>query len=294
MTVCGLVPLVTLLCSLLTLSSSLSQSSLTPLTTSWDPQVPSLRNISHYPPCAFDEDCVPDHKCMQYMCYPWKTSTGFRWCSKDEDCEELTPREEGDGSNGLCFRHQDRDNIHFGICLKKIETKKCWTHGDCPRHLRCTNGYCGDRAYHEALKRRQCEDDSICEQLLTGEMCCYDLAGAKWWSEGKMRFEKKCCNNPSGHPVLRPTRHLDRHQMNMLDKGIAALAPMFLDTVICEGLDYAMMSALSSCQLYTTTSTTPDPSHRGLSSSAWSLVRACPGLIPLLLLSSKLFLVHQR
>lgn len=125
-------------------------------------------------------------------------------------------------------------------------------------------------------------------------MCCYDLAGAKWWSEGKMRFEKKCCNNPSGHPVLRPTRHLDRHQMNMLDKGIAALAPMFLDTVICEGLDYAMMSALSSCQLYTTTSTTQDPSHRGLSSSAWSLVRACPGLIPLLLLSSKLFLVHQR
>ena len=129
------------------------------------------------------------------------------------------------------------------------ETKKCWTHGDCPRHLRCTNGFCGDRTYFEALKNRQCEDDSICEvryeppetvplnfitflhqQLLTGEMCCYDLAGAKWWSEGKMRlvvefccccyqiiiilrFEKKCCNNPSGHPVLRPTRHLDRQQM---------------------------------------------------------------------------------
>ena len=43
-----------------------------------------------------------------------------RWCSKDEDCEELTVREEGDGSNGLCFRHPDRDNIHFGICLKKM------------------------------------------------------------------------------------------------------------------------------------------------------------------------------
>ena len=76
-----------------------------------------------------------------------------------------------------------------------------------------------------------------------------------------------------------------------LDKGIAALAPMFLDTVICEGLDYSMMSALSSCQLYTTTSTTPDPSHRGLSSSAWSLVTACPSLFPLLLLFSQL---HQR
>lgn len=77
MTSCELVPLLTLLSSLLTLSSSLSQSSLTPLTSSWDPAVPSLRNISHYPPCAYDEDCVPDHKCMQYMCYPWKTSTGF-------------------------------------------------------------------------------------------------------------------------------------------------------------------------------------------------------------------------
>ena len=28
----------------------------------------------------------------------------------------------------------------------------------------------------------------LSQQLLTGEMCCYDLAGAKWWSEGKMRF----------------------------------------------------------------------------------------------------------
>ena len=71
------------------------------------------------------------------------------------------------------------------------------------------------------------------QQLLTGEMCCYDLEGAKLWSEGKMRFvlcflthlllshnifilrfDKKCCNNPSGHPVLRPTRHLNRQQMN--------------------------------------------------------------------------------
>ena len=43
------------------------------------------------------------------------------------------------------------------------ETKKCWTHGDCPRHLRCTNGFCGDRNYYEALKNRKCEDDSICE-----------------------------------------------------------------------------------------------------------------------------------
>ena len=39
----------------------------------------ALRNISVYPPCATDGDCATDHKCMQYMCYPWKTSTGFRY-----------------------------------------------------------------------------------------------------------------------------------------------------------------------------------------------------------------------
>ena len=43
-----------------------------------------------------------------------------------------------------------------------------------------------------------------------------------------------------------------------LDKGISSLAPMFLDAVICEGIDYSMMTQLESCQLYTTTTTTTD------------------------------------
>lgn len=70
-----LVHIVTLSLSLM-LSSSLSQARI-----SSSPSlshISSLRNISLYPPCAYDEDCVSDHKCMQYMCYPWKTSTGFR------------------------------------------------------------------------------------------------------------------------------------------------------------------------------------------------------------------------
>ena len=44
----------------------------------------------------------------------------IRWCSKDDDCENLPVTDGGDGSNGLCFRHPDKDNIHFGICLKKM------------------------------------------------------------------------------------------------------------------------------------------------------------------------------
>ena len=80
----------------------------------------SLRNISLYPPCALDSDCSADHACMQYMCYPWDTSTGFRWCSKQQDCQDLTLAEEGDGRDGLCFRHPDTERIQFGICLKKM------------------------------------------------------------------------------------------------------------------------------------------------------------------------------
>ena len=37
---------------------------------------------------------------------------------------------------------------------------------------------------------------------------------------------------------------------------------MFLDTVICEGLEYSMMTQLDACQLYTTTTTTTDRNQR--------------------------------
>ena len=47
-----------------------------------------------------------------------------------------------------------------------------------------------------------------------------------------------------------------------LDKGIGALAPLFMDSVICEGLDYSMMTQLESCQLYTTTTTTTDRTNK--------------------------------
>ena len=38
----------------------------------------SLRNTSRYPPCALDGDCQAGHACMQYMCYPHTSVTGFR------------------------------------------------------------------------------------------------------------------------------------------------------------------------------------------------------------------------
>lgn len=56
------------------------------------------------------------------------------------------------------------------------------------------------------------------QQLLTGEMCCYDLSAAEQWSMGELRWIKKCCNNPSGHPVLRPTRNLSQQQLKKVSR----------------------------------------------------------------------------
>jgi len=222
----------------------------------------SLRNISVYPVCAQDSDCVDERACFQYMCYPWKQSSGFRWCSKDSDCKSLTDREEGNGKDGRCFRHKDRENIGFGICLKKVETQKCWTHSNCPSHLKCTNGFCGDPRYFKALQNRPCAGDEQCEQLLTGEMCCFDTATADQWKSGQDAWKKKCCDNPSGSPVIRPPEDMEEWEIKKLDRGISYLAPYFLDFIVCEGLSYQMMLKLSSCKPYTTTTSTTDRTNQ--------------------------------
>ena len=42
-------------------------------------------------------------------------------------------------------------------------------------------------------------------------------------------------------------------QLAHLDTAIASLSPVFLDLVVCEGLEYEMMSGLASCAAYLTT-----------------------------------------
>ena len=40
-----------------------------------------------------------------------QTSTGFRWCSKAEDCSSLAAEEGGDGRDGSCFRFEIVHNL---------------------------------------------------------------------------------------------------------------------------------------------------------------------------------------
>lgn len=234
----------------------------------------SLRNISMYPVCIEDSDCENDRRCFQYMCYPWKTTSMFRWCSNEEDCLDLLPEEGGDSSPGSCFRHHDTTKINFGICLKKREMRKCSSHSDCPGgaapmnrkgSLRCTNNWCGDPAYFKALKERSCYNDTDCEALLTGEMCCYDFSSPQRWQAGRngQAWTKKCCNNPSGNPVIRPPSSISKSQLKQLDKRIRELSLLYMDMVVCESLQYSMMLNLTSCQEFTTTTTiSPKKGHQ--------------------------------
>ena len=50
------------------------------------------------------------------------------------------------------------------------------------------------------------------QRLLTGEMCCYDVAAAEDWKHGQDHWLKKCCDNPTGNPVLRPSKPLSVSQ----------------------------------------------------------------------------------
>jgi len=264
------------------------------------PSPPPLRNTSLYPVCTGDEDCDGDKKCFQYMCYPWQTSTGFRWCSKPGDCSALMEEEGGDGNDGGCFRHHDTVNINFGICLPKSQMKRCKTHGDCPGgaapvgkkggydrgSLRCTNRWCGEPQYFEALKERECSIDQDCERLLTGEMCCYDFSSPQGWQAGTdgRGWRKRCCHNPSGNPVIRPPDSISPEQLNQLDRRIGELSLLYMDMVVCEALKYPMMIKLDSCREYTTTTTTTLRPRSGQRTSGSSRILNNSQLFALLLL----------
>ena len=134
-----------------------------------------FRDILEFPVCVTDEDCEQtsvntghDHRCFQYMCYPWNKAGGgrpFRSCKRRSDCHELMEEEGGDGMDGDCYRHHDRRNVFAGICLHPSEILSCSEHKDCPSHLRCKNFYCGEPHYYQALKSEACprSQDSFCQ-----------------------------------------------------------------------------------------------------------------------------------
>ena len=57
----------------------------------------------------------------------------------------------------------------------------------------------------------------IVQSLLTGEMCCYDLSHPDRWKGGPEGMRRKCCNNPTGSPVIRPSNNIGQRQLDKVD-----------------------------------------------------------------------------
>ena len=67
------------------------------------------------------------------------------------------------------------------------------------------------------------------QQLLTGEMCCFDPGEAgDHWRHGQAGWKKKCCNNPTGHPVIQPERQLHKHQIEKVKNLKSKIIYIFL------------------------------------------------------------------
>lgn len=163
------------------------------------------RNISQYPVCINDEDCLiisdteeDQFLCFQYMCFPWRREeiSPFMPCRRGSDCRVLQTAE--GGQEWDCWRHSDRRNVHTGICLEKRETVPCYYHSDCEDDLRCVVGHCGDPEYFRALAEMPCTEDDLCDDLGLGPECCLDIAGGVASLQRGERdgvWGKRCCDN---------------------------------------------------------------------------------------------------
>ena len=89
-----------------------------------------------------------------------------------------------------------------------------------------------------------CEEDGDCQSR--SDLCCVDVSQVDRW-------RKSCCS--SHEPLVLPDNinNLTQAQRHQLDTTIASMSPVFLDVVVCEGLQYSLMERLSSCAVFLTT-----------------------------------------
>eukprot|EP00096_Caligus_rogercresseyi_P004759 TRINITY_DN1920_c0_g2_i1.p1 TRINITY_DN1920_c0_g2~~TRINITY_DN1920_c0_g2_i1.p1 ORF type:complete len:293 (-),score=68.15 TRINITY_DN1920_c0_g2_i1:467-1345(-) len=214
-------------------------------------------NVSIYSPCLDDKDCTKVHSdgwaCFQYFCYPWSskaedapTEKPFESCRRVKDCP-VGPQ----GEKGECYRHYNRRRVTSGICLDSEE--QCDSHEECGDR-KCCNGFCCDDEYFDGIKTFPCTTDDGCKDLLLGEFCCIDVSGATEFQTSKPNWNKICCDNSKGAPIVQIPSDISDEDLIKIDKQISRMGP--LQKSICEGQEYEFMEKFPSCTNYTTTTTT--------------------------------------
>jgi len=218
-------------------------------------------DTERFPVCMTDKDCEDfsdrvgtEYKCFQYRCFPWKDPVmqgSFRSCARPEDCSQLEVEEGGDGSDGKCFRHQDRGHISTGICLKESSLENCHKHSDCKDDLKCVNGNCGEESYFQALNTFHCVDHDYCQDLLLGNLCCYDFT-----SEDTNHTGKTCCDGEGSVGVIMPEEIHD-DTLAKIDTKVGDLEKEEKENV-CATFPEEILSEMSNCEHKFTDEPTPD------------------------------------
>ena len=78
----------------------------------------------------------------------------------------------------------------------------------------------------EKLHQRERRLYLINQDLLTGEMCCFDVSFPNEWRKENASWTKKCCDNPTGLPVITPHQNITTQGLKEVG-FLAKLPPIY-------------------------------------------------------------------
>ncbi|QQP39117.1 Uncharacterized protein FKW44_019899, partial [Caligus rogercresseyi] len=176
-------------------------------------------NVSIYSPCAFGWLGL-----FSVLLLPWSskaedapTEKPFESCRRVKDCP------------GECYRHYNR---------RRVTSGSVWI----PRSSVTLMKNVGiGSAYFDGIKTFPCTTDDGCKvsleeglgkmaekqsDLLLGEFCCIDVSGATEFQTSKPNWNKICCDNSKGAPIVQIPSDISDEDLIKIDKQISRMGPL--------------------------------------------------------------------
>merc|ERR1712013_687988 len=193
---------------------------------SYSPTMPSY----HTNILAIISIAIPSHTMVRNL-------GDYPACMQDSDCSGL-------GGGYRCFQYMCYP-WEQGGSLEKCQVKE-----DCKGKVGGEDGECGDGRYLAALGDMQCQDDSLCRELLLGDLCCYDVSTPphSWQGEGGTHnLTRKCCQNDHDAPVIPPLDSVDQSHLSMIDEVLSKLEEFEITKLYCLVFSNEMRNKMPSC-----------------------------------------------